>query len=96
MISDTEWPHYGRVGLCQSGEHMGEYVLLVSENRDEWWTLYIAEPRADESFDNYLQGNNVAEDIITRWLIEWVEDTEEDVRLEQELFSVRRDWPRPS
>ena len=94
MISDTNWPRHGRVGFCRSGLHAGEYVLLVSEDRDEVWTFYIANPRADESFDNYFQGNNVAQDIIDDWGIEWIVDDQEEKRIEKEVFNLRSHWPK--
>lgn len=91
------WPSRGRVGLITEGDLAGRWVLLVAEQQDEFWTYFVSGPPVPGSGgpDYYINGDNVAQEIVDAWGVQWAEPAD-DVPIEQREFDMRRTWPRES
>lgn len=84
------WPALGRLGICRRGSAAGSYILLWQEERPDWWSYYLSAPEVGSGqIDGYVNGDASMIDLLRDWDVEWL-PSEEDERMEKEIFDVRR------
>lgn len=84
MVRETGdgWPEWGRVGICTTGEAIGQHVLLMQDGTDRW-LLYLEPPWEKFHFgasrfglENVIVWDQDVSEIMNEWGVRWIDGSE--------------------